>query len=307
MSNSSIAAGGLCAVVTGANKGIGLEVVRQLAGRGVSTVVLTSRDKSLGVAAVRSLHSSGLPNVIFHRLDVRDHLSASSLAIFLSDSFGKLDILVNNAGHTGVVVDVEGLKALNIDPESWLSGKATEQVQEVIHQNHENAEICLDTNYFGVKRVTESLLPLLRQSPSGARIVNVSSLRSELKRIPSEKIRKELSDAENLNEEKIEKLLGQFLRDLKEGKLDAGGWPRMLPAYSMSKMALNAYTRVLARRWPEMYVNCVHPGFIKTDFNWNTGVGTTEEGARGPVMLALLPDGGPSGRYFHETTIAPDF
>ncbi|PKA66955.1 (+)-neomenthol dehydrogenase [Apostasia shenzhenica] len=307
MSNSNIAAGGLCAVVTGANKGIGLEVVRQLAGRGVSTVVLTSRDESLGVAAVRSLHSAGLPNVIFHRLDVRDHLSISSLAIFLSDSFGKLDILVNNAGHTGVVVDVEGLKALNIDLASWLSGKATEQVQGVVHQNLENAEICLDTNYFGVKRVTEALLPLLRKSPSGARIVNVSSRRSELKSIPSEKIRKELSDAVNLNEEKIEELLGQFLRDLKEGKLDAGGWPRMLPAYSMSKMALNAYTRVLARRWPEMYVNCVHPGFIKTDFNLNTGAGTTEEGARGPVMLALLPDGGPSGRFFHETIIAPDF
>ncbi|PKA66953.1 (+)-neomenthol dehydrogenase [Apostasia shenzhenica] len=114
MSNNSIAAGGLCAVVTGGNKGMGLEVVRlQLAGSGVSNVALTSSDKSVRVAAVRSLHS------------------AANFDIFL------------------------------------LSGKATEQVQEVIHQNHENAEISHNTNYFGVKRVTESLLPLLRQSPSG--------------------------------------------------------------------------------------------------------------------------------------------
>ncbi|XP_020594608.1 (+)-neomenthol dehydrogenase-like, partial [Phalaenopsis equestris] len=197
--------------------------------------------------------------------------------------------------------DVEGLKALNIDPVLWLSGKATNQVKGVIEHTHENAVSCLDTNYFGCKRVTEALLPLLRLSPSGARIVNVSSLRSELRRIPNESIRAEISEVEKLDEERIEKVLARFLDDLKAGRLEVGGWPMMLPAYSMSKVAVNAYTRVMARRYPEMRINCVHPGFVKTDINWNTGVETTEEGARGPVMLALLPPGGPSGRYFDKT------
>ncbi|KAH0466366.1 hypothetical protein IEQ34_006469 [Dendrobium chrysotoxum] len=185
-----------------------------------------------------------------------------------------------------------------------LSGKATNQVQGVIEHTYENAVVCVDTNYFGCKRVTEALLPLLRLSTSGARIVNVSSLRSELRRIPDEGIRAELSDVQNLDEERIEKVLGRFLEDLKEGRLEAGGWPMMLPAYSMSKVALNAYTRVMARRCPEMRINCVHPGFVKTDINWNTGVETTEEGARGPVMLALLPASGPSGRYFDKIIMA---
>jgi len=78
----------------------------------------------------------------------------------------------------------------------------------------------------------------------------------------------------------------------------------MLPSYSISKQVLNAYTRVLSKRHPNMYVNCVHPGYVKTDLNWNTGVITTEEGAKGPAMLALLPDGGPSGRYFDQTNMA---
>lgn len=61
-----------------------------------------------------------------------------------------------------------------------LSGKVTNLVQGVMKQTYEKAEECLNTNYYGVKRVTEALLPLLQLSPSGARIVNVSSIRSEL-------------------------------------------------------------------------------------------------------------------------------
>uniref|UniRef100_A0A7N2MM43 Uncharacterized protein n=1 Tax=Quercus lobata TaxID=97700 RepID=A0A7N2MM43_QUELO len=90
---------------------------------------------------------------------------------------------VNNVGASGVVVDEEGLKALHIDLSSWLSGQAYKLIElhEVIKTNYEKAEECLNTNYHGVRRVIEALLPLLQLSPTGARIVNVSSLRSELK------------------------------------------------------------------------------------------------------------------------------
>ncbi|KAG0496704.1 hypothetical protein HPP92_001395 [Vanilla planifolia] len=293
----------LCAVVTGANKGIGLAVVRNLAELGVQ-VVLTARDEDRGLAAVRSLHSNGLTNVLFHQLDVRDPSSVTALACFLADRFSKLDILVNNAGVSGVDVDAERLKALKVDPESWLSGKATNLVNGVMEHKYEDAVVCIDTNYFGCKRVTEALLPLLRLSPIGASIVNVSSLRSELRRIPNAAIRAELAEVEKLNEERIEGLLGRFLQDLKTGQLHVNGWPMMLPAYSMSKVVVNAYTRVMARRHPDMRFNCVHPGFVKTDINWNTGIGTTDDGARAILMLALRPSGGPSGFYFQETTVA---
>ncbi|KAG0496667.1 hypothetical protein HPP92_001358 [Vanilla planifolia] len=178
----------LCAVVTGANKGIGLAVVRNLAELGVQ-VVLTARDEDRGLAAVRSLHSNGLTNVLFHQLDVRDPSSVTALACFLADRFSKLDILVNNAGVSGVDVDAERLNALKVDPESWLSGKATNLVNGVMEHKYEDAVVCIDTNYFGCKRVTEALLPLLRLSPIGASIVNVSSLRSELRMLEVAMIR----------------------------------------------------------------------------------------------------------------------
>ncbi|KAJ8478754.1 hypothetical protein OPV22_022481 [Ensete ventricosum] len=292
------------AVITGANKGIGLEIARQLALHGV-TVVLTARDEKRGAGAAESLRGSHqFPNVVFHQLDVRDETSVGALAEFVRTQFGKLDILVNNAGASGMSVDVDGLKSLGIDPESWLSGKATNLVQGVMRQTYDGAVTCFETNYYGCKRVTEALLPLLELSTSGARIVNVSSLRSELRRMPSESIREELSDIKNLTKERIEGLLRRFLEDLKEGRLEANGWPMMLPSYSVSKTALNAYTRVVARRHPGMLINCVHPGYVKTDINWNTGVITTEEGAKGPVMLALLPADGPTGCYFDQITRA---
>ncbi|XP_031275050.1 (+)-neomenthol dehydrogenase-like [Pistacia vera] len=291
------------AVVTGANKGIGLETVRQLACHGVK-VILTARDSSRGLKAVSSLHQMGLSSVVFHQLDVLDPLSVVSLANFIRENFGRLDILVNNAAASGVIVDEDGLRALNIDPASWLSGKVTNIIQDVIKHTYEKAEECLNTNYYGLRRVTEALLPLLQQSTSGAKIVNVSSLRSELRRIPSESTRNELGSAETLSEEKLDAVVKRFLHDFKENALEANGWSTMLPAYSISKAIVNAYTRVLARKYPEMCINCVHPGYVDTDLNWHTGSMTVEEGARGPVMCALLPRGGCTGCYFDQTQVA---
>ncbi|CAM8966594.1 unnamed protein product [Rhodiola kirilowii] len=211
------------AVVTGANKGIGLETVRQLAAKGV-IVVLTARDEKRGQEATSFLHESGLTNVIFHQLDVLDPKSIESLALFVKTKFGRLDILVNNAGASGVIVDEDALRAMNIGPALWLSGKATGLVQGVIKTSYEKAKECINTNYYGCKLVTEALVPQLLLSPTGAKIVNVSSLRSELKRIPSEEKRKILADIDTLTEEKIENLIQNFLTDLKNEELEANGW-----------------------------------------------------------------------------------
>lgn len=82
-------------MVTGANKGIGFEVVKQLLQNGL-TVVLTARDVKRGTMAVESLrhHSGGLNRIVFHQLDVCDPASAASLAEFVRSRFGKLDVLV---------------------------------------------------------------------------------------------------------------------------------------------------------------------------------------------------------------------
>lgn len=107
-----------------------------------------------------------------------------------------------------------------------------------------------------------------------------------------------LSDVEILTEDRVDEVLKKYLIDFKEGSLEINGWPVGYSAYIISKAAVNAYTRILARKNPSFCVNCVCPGYIKTDFNCNTGLFTPEEGARGPVRLALLPEGGPSGRFF---------
>ncbi|OMO68865.1 Short-chain dehydrogenase/reductase SDR [Corchorus olitorius] len=86
------------AAVTGANKGIGFEIVRQLASNGV-TVVLTASSEVRGTEATAKLHHLGFSNILFHRLDVLDQSSIDSLADFISQKFGRLDILeeVRNA------------------------------------------------------------------------------------------------------------------------------------------------------------------------------------------------------------------
>ena len=81
-------------MVTGANKGIGFEICKQLASNGV-TVVLTARDEKRGIDALEKFKGTDLcDGVIFHQLDVVDPVSVASLAQFVKSQFGKLDILV---------------------------------------------------------------------------------------------------------------------------------------------------------------------------------------------------------------------
>ncbi|KAK9273131.1 hypothetical protein L1049_017938 [Liquidambar formosana] len=291
-----------CAVVTGANKGIGLEICRQLASNGVM-VVLTARDEKRGIEAVEKLKASGLSDhVVFHQLDVGDPDSIPSLADFIKTQFGKLDILVNNAGILGAIGDSDAFGAIS----KSIGGSAGAQTNwnDTMTQTYEAAEESLKINYYGAKRVTEALITLLQLSDR-ARIVNVSSSIGKLKNIPNEGVRGVFSDVESLTEERVDEVLNEFLKDLKEGSLQSKGWPAFLSAYTVSKVAMNAYTRILAKKYPSFCINCVCPGYVKTDINFNTGILTTEEGAESPVRLALLPDGGPSGLFFVRKELSP--
>src|ERR1019366_8843352 len=135
------------AFVTGANKGIGREISRQLAAKGV-LVLMGARDRERGEKAVAELRAENLP-VEFIQIDVTSQPSVDHAAAEVERRYGRLDILVNNAGV-----------ALDWIPRSELSVEALRQT--------------FGGDVFGVVRVTKSLLPLLKKSKHG-RIVNMSS------------------------------------------------------------------------------------------------------------------------------------
>ncbi|KAK7292626.1 hypothetical protein RJT34_15477 [Clitoria ternatea] len=276
------------AVVTGANKGIGLETVKGLASNGIN-VVLTARDEKRGYQAVERLKECGFSGlVVFHQLDVTDPASIESLVEFVKIQFGRLDILVNNAGISGFNTD--GMVASKI---KWKE----------LPQTYEMAEKCLTTNYYGAKETTEAFLPLLQLSNSPM-IVNVSSQAGLLKYISNEWARRVFDDTENLTEELIDEVLNEYMKDLKEGLIEKKGWPTYLSSYMVSKAAMNSYTRLLAYKHPNLCINCVCPGFVKTDINKNTGILSVENGAACVVRLALLPNGSPSGHFFSRQEVS---
>jgi NAD(P)-dependent dehydrogenase (short-subunit alcohol dehydrogenase family) len=135
-------------VVTGANRGIGLEVVRQLAGDGY-TAILGARDPDRGAAAAEDLRAEGL-DVEFRQLDVSDPAGVAAFAAVLERDHDRLHALVNNA-------------AIHYD--TWET--AVEADLDVVRE-------ALETNLLGAWRTTQACMPLLRRAGS-ARVVNVSS------------------------------------------------------------------------------------------------------------------------------------
>jgi NAD(P)-dependent dehydrogenase (short-subunit alcohol dehydrogenase family) len=140
-----MAENGRVALVSGGNRGIGLEIVRQLAERGL-TVVLGSRDGEQGRAAAAGLSGS----VVVRQLDVADPESVDRLSRSVEEEFGRLDVLVNNAGIT----NDEGQRGVDAD---------LERVREA-----------LETNLLGAWRLCEAAIPFMRRHGYG-RIVNIST------------------------------------------------------------------------------------------------------------------------------------
>ena len=80
--------------------------------------------------------------------------------------------------------------------------------------------------------------------------------------------------------------------------MEARGWPAEFSAYKVAKAAMNASSRVMARRHPALRVNCVDPGYVRTDMTRNSGLLAPEEGGATVVAVALLPERGPTGAFF---------
>ncbi|XP_050386410.1 short-chain dehydrogenase/reductase 2b-like [Argentina anserina] len=292
------------AVVTGSNQGIGFGTVRQLASSGIMTL-LTALDEKQGLEAVEELNECGFSDlVVYHQLDVTDHASVASLADFVKTQFGKLDILVlNNAGVSGTIKDPDAFRNAVAGAGMAKDGGGINW-SEVMTQTYDLAEVCVKTNYYGAREVTSALLPLLQLSDS-PRVVNVTSSVGILEHIPNEWAKAVLSDVEHLTEERIEEVLSEFLKDFKEDMLEMKGWPPVPSAYTLSKAALTAYTRIMAKKYPNVCINCVHPGFVNTDLTCNAGILTIDEGATSVVRLAMAPNGSPSGLYFNLQEVSP--
>lgn len=142
------------ALVTGANKGIGLEVARILAQKGFF-VYLGSRTLENGLSAVEKLRAAGLTNIAAIQLDVTSQTSVDAARKEIGEKADVLDVLVNNAGIAG-------------EFEQSALTSSTDQYQAVY-----------DTNLFGVVRTTQAFIDLLKKSPE-PRIVNVSTAMASL-------------------------------------------------------------------------------------------------------------------------------
>lgn len=227
------------ALVTGANRGMGLETCRALAQRGYQ-VILTSRDQQLGQQAAQPFVQQGL-SVTSFALDVTNEGSIQHLQRVLEERFGGVDVLVNNAA----IYPDKGRSVLEVEPETF---RAT-----------------METNFYGPLLLCQAWVPGMITRGYG-RVVNVSS---------------------------------------RAGQLSAMG--DFAPAYSASKAALNALTRIVAdaARGSNVLVNAVDPGWVRTRMGGPAASRSVEQGTDTIVWLATLPDGGPTGGFFHDRQPIP--
>lgn len=243
------------AVVTGANRGIGHEIARQLVLRGMR-VIGTSRDPKLGRAAARETGAEPF------ELDVTNEASIDALAAHVAPG---VDALVNNAGTS-----MDGFDA-NV------------------------ARRTIDTNFYGPLKVTDRILSHMRP---GGRIVMVSSGLGAL-HILAPPLRERFASA-TLGRAELVDLVESFVRSVADGTHEAHGWPSS--AYGVSKVALNALTRVLARELDtdprRLRVNATSPGWVRTRMGGAGAPRSVEQGARTPVWLATSVEA--TGKLFED-------
>ncbi|KAF2130858.1 carbonyl reductase [Dothidotthia symphoricarpi CBS 119687] len=273
-------------IVTGANKGIGLAIVRQLAlqypksplSNGSFLIYLTARDQGRGEAAVKdlqqdaqlkqakALQADGGPSEIkFRALDITDEESVKSFVAHLKQTHSDgINFIINNAG-----IAMEGFNA-NV-------------VKTTLH-----------CNYYSTLQTCHSILPLLK--PHG-RIVNLGSMSGHLSKYSPE-IRDRFLASKS--EDDVSSIMQDFASAVEAGKEKDAGFPSA--AYAVSKAGLIGGSRALARVLKEsgssVLVNSCCPGYVNTDMTKGNGTKTPDEGALTPVLLAIQDIQGRTGEFW---------
>ncbi|KIW10663.1 hypothetical protein PV08_11627 [Exophiala spinifera] len=261
--------------VTGANKGVGLAIVRQLAlqypqsalNNGPLLIYLTARNEERGQAALQSIRDDpalrntkalraqgGLTDVEYLPLDIESRQSIQDFATTLKQRHPDgIDFLINNAG-----IALEGFD------------------ENVVRQT-------LRCNYYGTLQASQQLLPHIRD---GGRLVNVASMSGHLTSKYSDTIKSRFRNASK--PEQVSQLMEEYASAVANGTYQAD-WPAN--SYSVSKAGLIGATKALAhvnaQSGSKTLINSCCPGYVSTDMTKHRGVKTPDEGAQTPVLLAL--------------------
>ncbi|CAF1054471.1 unnamed protein product [Didymodactylos carnosus] len=222
-------------LVTGANKGIGFELVKKLSNNKDVIVLLATRDFKQGEHAAKKLGDCS--NIHLLQLDTSSSQSIHQAAEQIRDAYGYLDVLINNAGIA--------------KPD----------------YNLQAARTTFATNYFGIKTLNRYLIPLMR--PNG-RIINVSSVIGlwTLDGCSDELKSKWLNP--NLTESELDKLIDQFFASIERLTEELDGYPTQYSflIYGMSKAALNMLTRIQANNLTNgILIHAVCPGYSDASLN----------------------------------------
>ncbi|XP_053385315.1 carbonyl reductase [NADPH] 1-like [Mercenaria mercenaria] len=260
------------AVVTGANRGIGYQVARQLLYDFPGDVIVTGRNTAKGQRACQQLKAQGLKPV-WHELDVTQSASIRMFVDFIRENYGGIDVLVNNAGTV-------------FDKDSPLS-------------MYRQAELTIQTNFKGTLNLCRYFMPLLRPH---SRVVVVSSELGKLSSLGKE-LRKTI-DLDKVTMYELDKLADKYLAAVQAKVWSDYGWPdRILESVSVLE---NALVYALARdlkndQRRNIIVNACCPGWtateqMQTHLDEKGCLGGVEarspaEAAADIVRLALLPYG----------------
>ncbi|KIX03175.1 uncharacterized protein Z518_06726 [Rhinocladiella mackenziei CBS 650.93] len=272
--------------VTGANKGIGLAIVRQLAlqypkspyNTGPLLIYLTARNEERGKAALEEIKGDpqlkrakalrgqgGLSDVKYLPLDIDSKQSIDEFATYLRKEHPEgIDFLINNAAIA-------------------MQGFDNNVVKKTLH-----------CNYYGTLEATRQLLPHIR---GGGRLVNVASQTGQLSSKYSSAIRSRFRNAKR--PEDISQLMEEFTMAVSRGTHEKD-WPSA--AYAVSKAGVIGMTKTIAQQnaqsGSKTLINSCCPGYVKTDMTRGGGTMTPDEGAQTPVLLALGDIKGANGEFW---------
>ncbi|RHZ56816.1 hypothetical protein Glove_396g64 [Diversispora epigaea] len=280
-------------LVTGANKGIGYAIVRNLALKYSETsnsqpltIILTARDQNRGQTSLNELENElkpkkilkndgGIIDLKFMQLDLLDENSIKKTEETISRDCNGLDILINNAGMAfkGDSFDVNVVRTT------------------------------FATNFYGTLNVSNHLFPLIR--PNG-RLINISS-NSGRSSILSEKWKKEFGK-EDLDIDGLIELMKKYENAVEKGTYQNEGWPRQ--AYGVSKVGLTVMTKIFARRADKegkgVLVFSCNPGWVRTDMAGPSASKSPDQGAVTPIFLTLDDDAvpkAPNGSFWSDCQV----